>query len=100
MDNLWLDRDDTMIAANEHDDGPEGHPKLLNVNALAQCLSVSVRQAHRMNRAELIPAPLKIGACVRWHPDEISAWMKAGAPVRSEWEKQRNPGLAPTVEAS
>ena len=89
-----------MIAANEHHDGPEGHPKLLKVNAMAQCLSVSVRQAHRMNRNALIPAPLKIGACVRWHPDEISAWMKAGAPVRSVWEKQRDAELAPTVEAS
>ncbi|MCH8853723.1 MAG: helix-turn-helix domain-containing protein [Planctomycetes bacterium] len=77
-----------MIAVNEHDDGPEGHPKLLNVAALAVILSVSVRQAHRMNRAGLIPAPLKIGACVRWHPDEIDRWLQSGAPVRSEWEKR------------
>ncbi|MCH8853923.1 MAG: hypothetical protein IID41_14920 [Planctomycetes bacterium] len=89
-----------MIAENvPHDDRPEGHPKLLNVAALAALLSVSVRQAHRMSRNALIPAPLKIGACVRWHPDEISAWMKAGAPVRSVWEKQRDAKLAPTVEA-
>ena len=79
-----------MIAENvPHDSELEGHPKLLNVAALAQRLSVSVRQAHRMNKAGLIPAPLKIGACVRWHPDEIDRWLQSGAPVRSEWEKQR-----------
>ena len=78
-----------MIAENESpDDGCEG-PKLLNVSALAGHLSVSVRQAHRMNKAGLIPAPLQLGGCVRWREDEISAWLKAGAPARSAWEQQQ-----------
>ncbi|MCH8853738.1 MAG: helix-turn-helix domain-containing protein [Planctomycetes bacterium] len=77
-----------MIAENEPQDDRCEEPKLLNVSALAKCLSVSVRQAHRMNRSALIPRPLKIGGCTRWREREISEWMKAGAPVRSEWEKR------------
>ena len=88
-----------MIAPNELSDDGFGDLKLLNVSALAKCLAVSVRQAHRLNRNAMIPRPLKIGGCTRWREDEISAWMKAGAPVRSEWELKRDTKLASTVEA-
>ena len=71
-----------------HDNGHED-VKLLNVSALARCLSISTRQAYRLNRAGLIPAPLRIGGCTRWREDEISQWMKCGAPPRSEWEKRQ-----------
>lgn len=77
-----------MIAENlnaSQDDEFDG-VKLLNAKALAGCLSVSVRQTHRMNKAALIPAPLRIGGCTRWRSDEISRWLKCGAPVRAEWE--------------
>ena len=78
-----------MIAENTpQNDGCED-PKLLTVSALAGRLSVSVRQVHRMDKASLIPAPLKIGGCIRWREDEISAWLKRGAPARSEWEQQQ-----------
>ena len=87
-----------MIAENKPQDDGNDAPKLLAVSALAGCLSVSVRQAHRMNRSALIPRPLRIGGCVRWREDEISEWLKAGAPCRAEWELQRNTELAPTVE--
>ena len=78
-----------MIAENVPQNDECEDPKLLNVSALAECLSVSVRQAHRMNRAGLIPAPLRMGGCTRWRADEISRWLRCGAPVRSVWEKQR-----------
>ena len=78
-----------MIAENKPQNDGHDDPKLLTVSALAGCLSVSVRQAHRMNKAGLIPAPLRIGGCVRWREDEIAAWLKRGAPARSEWEKQQ-----------
>ena len=90
-----------MIAENVPQNNGHDDPKLLPVSALAGCLSVSIRQAHRMNRAGLIPRPLRIGGCVRWREDEISAWLRSGAPVRSIWdERQRDSGLASTVEAS
>lgn len=87
-----------MIAENEPHHNELDGAKLLTAKALARCLSVSVRQTHRMNRAGLVPAPLRIGGCVRWREDEISRWLQCGAPVRAEWEKRRDSELAPTVE--
>ena len=89
-----------MIAENPNEqEGDElDGAKLLTAKALAECLSVSVRQAHRMNRAGLIPASLRIGGCVRWREDEIAQWLKCGAPSRSEWEQQRDTKLTPTAE--
>ena len=62
--------------------------ELMTVGALAKRLRVSVRQVHRMNKAGLIPVPLRIGGCVRWHPDDIDRWLRCGAPVRDEWEQR------------
>ena len=86
--------------ANDQEDGVENQSELIAVGELARLLRVSVRQVHRMNKNGLIPRPLKIGACNRWCEDEISEWMKAGAPLRSEWEQQRDIKLAPIVESS
>ncbi|MCH8968888.1 MAG: helix-turn-helix domain-containing protein [Planctomycetes bacterium] len=61
--------------------------ELMAVGELARRLRVSVRQVHRMNKAGLIPRPLRIGGVVRWHPDEIDRWLKCGAPERSGWEQ-------------
>jgi len=81
-----LNKEQQVIAENKPQDDGRDDPKLLTVSALAGCLAVSVRQAHRMNKAGLIPAPLRIGGCTRWREDEISEWLKCGAPLRSEWE--------------
>ena len=78
-----------MIAENEPQDNEFEDAKLLNASALARCLSVSLRQAHRMNRSGLIPRPLRIGRCVRWRADEISRWLRCGAPARDQWETMR-----------
>ena len=75
-----------MIAENESTGNEPEDVKLLNAKALAGCLSVSVRQTHRMNRARLIPAPLKIGGCTRWRLTEISDWLAAGSPCREQWK--------------
>ena len=77
-----------MIAENVTDDGLED-VKLLNVKDLSECLRVSTRQIHRMNKSAAIPRPLRIGGCVRWRDREISEWMEAGAPPRSEWEQRQ-----------
>ncbi len=46
----------------------------------------STRQIHRLNAAGKIPSPIRIGGSVRWLADEITAWLKAGAPDRKTWE--------------
>ena len=63
--------------------------ELMTVGELAKRLRVSVRQVHRLNTASLIPAPLRIGGCVRWRGNEISEWMSFGAPIRAEWEQRQ-----------
>ncbi|MCH8854296.1 MAG: hypothetical protein IID41_16835 [Planctomycetes bacterium] len=76
-----------MIAENKlPDDGCED-PKLLTQGDLARRLKVSLRQIRRLAKLGLLPRPLMIGALKRWDPDEITAWLKHGAPVRSAWEK-------------
>ena len=87
-----------MIAENEPQDNGFEDVRLMAAGDLAQALRVSVRQAHRMNKAGLIPRPLRIGGCVRWRAGEIERWLDVGAPLRDEWEKQQDAELAPTVE--
>ena len=78
-----------MIAENKlHDDECED-PKLLTQGDLARRLRVSIRQIRRLDTAGALPRPLMIGALKRWDPDEVTAWLKHGAPERSVWEKQR-----------
>ena len=77
-----------MIAENVADDGLED-VRMLNVADLSNCLRVSTRQIHRMNRSALIPAPLRIGGCTRWRAAEIAAWLRAGSPPREQWERGR-----------
>ena len=78
-----------MIAENElRDDGLED-VRMLNVADLAQCLRVSTRQVHRMNRSALIPAALRIGGCTRWRAAEVAAWLRAGSPPRERWNWQQ-----------
>ena len=88
-----------MIAENVTDDGCED-ATLLTAGDLAKRLRVSLRQVYRMNKSAVIPRPLQLGGCIRWREDEISEWLKSGAPARDAWEARRDTELTPTVEAS
>ena len=79
-----------MIAEIKQPDGEFEDVRTLNVKDLADCLRVSTRQVHRLNKSGSIPRPQRIGGCTRWRAAEIVAWLEAGSPVRSEWEKQRD----------
>lgn len=63
--------------------------QLLNAKALGQMLSLSKRQIFRLNSAGKIPKPIRIGGAVRWHAEEIAAWLGAGAPDRRTWEARK-----------
>ena len=78
-----------MIAENKPpDDGLDG-VRMLTVADLSNCLRVSTRQVHRLNKSGSLPRPLRIGGCTRWRAAEVAAWLQAGSPVRSEWERQQ-----------
>lgn len=64
-----------------------GH--LLTAKALGQMLSLSKRQIFRLNSCGKIPSPVRIGGAVRWPAEEISAWLKAGAPDRKTWNARK-----------
>jgi len=75
-----------------------GGALLLDVNALAAQLDCSPSHIWRLDRAGLLPKPLKIGRSVKWRREEIEAWIAAGAPTRSRWvwplrKEQRIPRL-------
>ena len=78
-----------MIAENQPPDDECEDPKLLTQGDLARRLRISIRQLRRLDKSASLPLPLRIGTLKRWDPDEISAWLRHGAPMRRVWEKQQ-----------
>ena len=77
-----------IVDSKQPDDGCD-EPKLLTQGDLAKRLRISIRQVRRLDKSGSLPRPLRLGQCVRWHPDEIDRWLKCGAPMRSAWERQQ-----------
>jgi excisionase family DNA binding protein len=58
--------------------------QLLDVRAVAQLLNCSPRHVYRLADAGRLPAPLRLGALVRWRRADLDAWLAQGCPrVRS-----------------
>jgi excisionase family DNA binding protein len=55
---------------------------LLNVHAVAGLLDCSARHVFRLADAERMPAPVRIGALVRWRRTDIDAWIAASCPAK------------------
>jgi excisionase family DNA binding protein len=53
---------------------------LLDVRGMAALLDCSPRHVYRMSDAGRLPAPVRIGALVRWRRAEIEEWLAAGCP--------------------
>lgn len=57
---------------------------LLDVKAVAKILECSTRSVRRLADAGRMPAPLKIGALLRFRRADIEAWIADGCrPIRS-----------------
>ena len=56
--------------------------RLLTAQMLADQLSLSKRQVHRLNSAGRLPKPLRIGGSVRWSEKIVNRWIEAGTPDR------------------
>jgi predicted DNA-binding transcriptional regulator AlpA len=54
--------------------------KLGDVNAVATKCDCSPRHVYRLADSGRMPAPLRLGALVRWDLDEIDRWIAAGCP--------------------
>ena len=61
-----------------------GGVQLLDVAAVADLLDCSARHVYRLSDAGKMPAPVKLGALVRWNSALLAEWLDAGCPaVRS-----------------
>ena len=53
---------------------------LLDVSEVSRLLGCSVRHCYRMADAGRMPAPVKLGALVRWNRASIESWIGQGCP--------------------
>jgi excisionase family DNA binding protein len=53
---------------------------LLDVRAVAVTLGCSPRHVYRLADGGRMPAPLRLGALVRWRRADLDAWLAAGCP--------------------
>ena len=58
--------------------------KLLDVQAVADLCGCSARTCTRLSDAGKMPAPVRLGALVRWPANVIEAWIKSGCPSCDE----------------
>jgi excisionase family DNA binding protein len=68
---------------------PEGKG-LINTRQVAKLLQLSERTVWAMANKNAMPKPIKLGTRVRWAEEEIHAWVMAGCPANSDWQKVKN----------
>jgi excisionase family DNA binding protein len=74
--------DTLTTAAGERIAGPDRPPaELLDVCAVADMLGASPRHVYRLADAGRLPAPIKLGALVRWPRRIVLDWIAAGCPA-------------------
>lgn len=62
---------------------------LVNANQLAEMLAISVRHVWRMKSSGKLPAPIKMGSCVRWKLQHINDWISMGCPSLEDFENRK-----------
>lgn len=55
-------------------------PLLVDAREVARLLDVSLASIWRWRSAGKLPAPIRIGATLRWRRDAIEAWVNEGCP--------------------
>lgn len=65
--------------------------RLLNVDEVADRLSVSVRTVYNFRDSGFMPPSIKLGGAVRWRERDIQEWIADGCPnvQRTKWESRR-----------
>ena len=54
--------------------------ELLDVQAVSKICHCSTRHVYRLSDSGRMPAPLKLGALVRWSRESIEEWIRSGCP--------------------
>jgi excisionase family DNA binding protein len=55
--------------------------QLLDVDAVAAMLDCSARHVYRLSDGGCMPAPVRLGALVRWSRQAIERWIADGCPA-------------------
>jgi len=55
-------------------------PTLLDVRRVANLLGCSTRHVWTLRDAGKMPAPVKLGALIRWRRADLDQWIDAGLP--------------------
>ena len=78
-----------MNASHDTDPGDTGkaakpapEPWLIDARAAAALAGVSKRTWLRLDQAERVPAPVRLGRSVRWSRPELERWIELGCPAR------------------
>ena len=54
---------------------------LLDVGEVSRLFGCSARHIYRLSDAGRMPAPVKLGALVRWNRSAIESWIDQGCPT-------------------
>jgi predicted DNA-binding transcriptional regulator AlpA len=55
--------------------------KLIDVRGVATMLGCSTRHVHRLRDSGRMPAPVKLGALIRWSEAKLAEWIASGCPA-------------------
>jgi excisionase family DNA binding protein len=58
---------------------------LVDAAEASRLLGISRGHFYRLLSAGRIPAPVRLGRCVRWHRDTLIAFCAAGCPPPERW---------------
>ena len=68
------------MAAERGRNRADVQPELLDVEAVARLCGCSAPHVRRLADAGRMPAPVKVGALVRWNRRAIERWIADGCP--------------------
>ena len=60
-------------------------PLLLDARRAAALLGIGVSTLYKLHSSGRVPAPVRLGASVRWRRAELVAWTAADCPPRGRW---------------
>ena len=67
-------------------------PLAVNAPEAARLVGVCRSTWMKMRAADQVPAPIRLGRCVRWRVADLEEWVRLGCPNREQFEAMRNGG--------
>ena len=64
-------------------------PLLLRADQAARLLNISRSKFYSMHSAGLVPEPIRLVESPRWSIEELTDWIRHGAPSRERWAEMQ-----------